>query len=159
MSSETLLQPQPEGIPLPTPSTVSEPHWEGCKRGELMVQHCQDCDGYVFIPQPACTHCQSENLEWVQSSGKGTVYSWTMVYRPQQPSFETPYASAIIEVEEGWYMLTNLVDIAVEDVRIGLPVEVVFHAINDETTLPYFRPAGVAPSGRARLVQAPVAIC
>ena len=82
MTSEALLQPQPEGIPLPTPSTISEPHWEGCKRGELMVQHCQDCDGYVFIPQPACTHCQSENLEWVQSSGKGTVYSWTMVYRP-----------------------------------------------------------------------------
>ena len=142
MSSEAVLQPQPEGIPLPRPSTVSEPHWEGCKRGELMVQRCLECEGYVFIPQPACTHCLSEDMEWVRSSGKGTVYSWTTVYRPQQPSFETPYISAIIEVEEGWYMMTNLVDMPVEDVRIGLPVEVVFHAINDETTLPYFRPSG-----------------
>ncbi|MYB42857.1 MAG: hypothetical protein F4X76_11890 [Chloroflexi bacterium] len=142
MSSEAVLQPQPEGIPLPYPTPVSEPHWEGCKRGELMVQRCVECEGYVFIPQPACTFCLSEELEWVRSSGKGTVYSWTTVYRPQQPSFETPYISAIIEVEEGWYMMTNLIDMSVDDVRIGLPVEVVFHAINDEITLPYFRPAG-----------------
>ena len=142
MSDQAVLQPQPAGIPLPIPTTVSAPHWEGCKRGELLVQRCRECEGYVFIPQPACTHCLSEDMEWVRSSGKGAVYSWTTVYRPQQPSFETPYISAIIEVEEGWHMMTNLVDMPVDAVRIGLPVEVVFHAVSDDITLPYFRPAG-----------------
>lgn len=135
------LKVQPAGIPLPHPSPVSEPHWEGCRRGELLVQQCLDCKGYIFIPQPACTHCLSENLEWVASSGKGTVYSYTTVHRPQQPSFETPYVVAIVEVEEGWHMLANLIDLEVEDVHVGMSVEVTFHALNDEITLPYFRPA------------------
>ena len=135
------LEVQPAGIPLPIPSSISEPHWEGCRRDELLVQRCLDCQGYVFIPQAACTHCLSDNLEWVRSSGKGSVYSYTTVYRPQQPAFETPYVVAIIEVEEGWYMLANLIEMELDDVRVGLPVEVTFHAINDEITLPYFRPA------------------
>ena len=77
----------------------------------------------------------------MRSSGTGTLYSYTTVYRPQQPSFETPYVSAIIEVAEGWYMLTNLIGIEPEDVRIGMPVEVDFHELSEEITLPYFRPA------------------
>ncbi len=135
------LDVQPTGIPLPQPTALSQPHWDGCKRGELLVQRCLDCQGYVFIPQQACTHCLSDRLEWVRSSGTGTLYSYTTVYRPQQPSFETPYVSAIIEVEEGWYMLTNLIGLEPEDVRIGMPVEVDFHELSEEITLPYFRPA------------------
>lgn len=135
------LDVQPAGIPLPQPTAVSQPHWDGCKRGKLLVQCCLDCRGYVFIPQRACTHCLSNRLEWVRSSGTGTLYSYTTVYRPQQPSFETPYVSAIIEVAEGWYMLTNLIGIEPEDVRIGMPVEVDFHELSEEITLPYFRPA------------------
>ena len=135
------LDVQPTGIPLPQPTALSQPHWDGCKRGELLVQRCLDCRGYVFIPQQACTHCLSDRLEWVRSSGTGTLYSYTTVYRPQQPSFETPYVSAIIEVEEGWYMLTNLIGLEPEDVRIGMPVEVDFHELSEEITLPYFRPA------------------
>ena len=136
------LEPQPAGIPLPAPTAVSTPHWEGCRRGELMVQRCRACDGYVFIPQPVCTHCLSDDLEWVRSSGRGVVYSYTIVHRPQQPAFTTPYVCAIVEVEEGWHMLTNLVDVEPGDVRVGLPVEVVFHAFDDRITLPYFRPRG-----------------
>ena len=136
------LEPQPAGIPLPAPTAVSTPHWEGCRRGELMVQRCRACDGYVFIPQPVCTHCLSDDLEWVRSSGRGVVYSYTTVHRPQQPAFTTPYVCAIVEVEEGWHMLTNLVDVEPGDVRVGLPVEVVFHAFDGRITLPYFRPRG-----------------
>ena len=136
-----MLEVQPPGIALPEPSALSQPHWDGCSRGELLVQRCLDCAGYVFIPQPACTHCLSDRLEWVRSSGRGTVYSHTTVYRPQQPAFEAPYVCAIIELDKGWHMLTNLIGLEIEEVRIGLPVEVEFHAFAAEVALPYFRPA------------------
>ena len=137
-----ILEPQPAGIPLPAPTALSAPHWDGCRRGELMVQRCRACGGYVFIPQPACTHCLGGDLEWVRSSGRGVVYSHTAVHRPQQPAFATPYVCAIVEVEEGWHMLTNLVGIEPCAVRVGLPAEVAFHAIGDRIALPYFRPRG-----------------
>ncbi len=137
------LEVQPPGIPLPQPTVLSQPHWDGCRRGELLVQRCLDCAGYVFIPQHACTHCLSDRLEWVQSSGRGTVYSYTTVYRPQQPAFATPYVSAIVELDEGWHMLTNLIGLEIAAVRVGMPVEVEFHAASSEITLPYFRPARV----------------
>ena len=136
------LDVQPPGIPLPRAWSLTQPHWDGCKRGELMVQRCEDCGRHVFIPQYACTSCLSEHLEWVPSSGRGTVYSYTTVHRPQQPAFETPYVCAIVELDEGWHMLTNLVGLEPDDVRIGMRVEVAFHAVSDEVTLPYFRPAG-----------------
>ncbi|MEE8363556.1 MAG: Zn-ribbon domain-containing OB-fold protein [Dehalococcoidia bacterium] len=136
----TALKPQGDAIPLPRMSPLSVPYWEACRRGELMVQRCEDCGHHVFIPQVACTRCFSARLEWVQSSGRGTVYSYTIVYRPQQPAFEVPYAVAIVEMEEGWHTLTNIVGCEPEDVVVGLAVEVQFHAISDEITLPLFSP-------------------
>ena len=127
-------------IPLPHPTDLSQPHWEGCHEGVLRVQRCKDCSTYVFIPRHVCTNCQSDALEWVESSGRGSVYSLTTVHRPQRPVFEPPYTVAIIELEEGWHMLTNLVECEPEDVQIGLPVEVIFRKMSDEITLPLFRP-------------------
>ena len=127
-------------IPLPRPTSLSRPHWDGCKAGELRVQRCRECGGFVFIPQPLCTHCQSEALDWVASTGRGTVYSYTVVHRPPRPAFAVPYVVAIVELEEGWHMLTNLVDCRPEDVRVGMPVEVSFRALSEQITLPYFRP-------------------
>ncbi|HPG27139.1 MAG TPA: Zn-ribbon domain-containing OB-fold protein, partial [Myxococcota bacterium] len=117
----------------------SRPHWDGCREGTLRVQRCRDCQTLVFIPQPCCGNCLSERLEWVDSSGRGTIYSYTTVYRPQQPVFETPYTVVIVELEEGWHMLSNLLGVAPDDVRIGAEVEVDFHAMSDEITLPYFK--------------------
>jgi len=128
-------------IPLPRPTALSRPHWDGCREGELRVQRCRACGGYVFIPQPVCTHCQEASLEWVRSSGRGTLYSYTTVHRPQRPEFEVPYTVAIVELEEGFFMLTNLVDCPAERMRIGMPVEVSFRRMSDEITLPMFRPA------------------
>jgi uncharacterized OB-fold protein len=127
-------------IPLPQPTPLSRPHWDGCREGVLRVQRCGDCDAYVFVPQWFCPRCQSETLDWVESSGRGTVYSLTTVYRPQRPEFEVPYTVAIVELEEGFHMLTNLVDCAIEDRSIGMPVEVTFQKMSDEITLPMFRP-------------------
>ena len=136
-----------KGIPLPRPTELSRPHWDGCREGVLRVQRCRECQTYVFIPEPFCTECQSEELEWVESSGRGTLYSMTTVYRPQRPEFEVPYTVAIVELEEGWHMLTNLVDCPPEEIRVGLPVEVTFRRMSDEVTLPLFRPRGDSRSG------------
>lgn len=125
-------------IPLPRPTALSRPHWDGCREGKLRVQRCKDCETLIFIPQPVCGGCLSENLEWIESSGRGTIYSYTTVYRPQQPVFETPYTVVIVELEEGWHMLSNLLGVAPEDVRIGAEVEVTFRVKSDEITLPYF---------------------
>jgi len=127
-------------IPLPRPTELSRPYWDGCREGLLRVQRCRDCGGHVFIPQPVCTHCQANALEWVESSGRGTLYSFTTVHRPQRPEFEVPYTVVIVELEEGWHMLTNLVECASEDLEIGMPVEVQFRRMSDEITLPLFRP-------------------
>ena len=127
-------------IPLPRPTALSEPHWSGCREGRLMVQHCKDCGSHIFIPQPRCNQCQSDALEWVESSGRGTVYSFTEVHRPPKPQFDAPYMVAIIELEEGWHMLSNLVGCEPGDVAVGMPVKVHFKAMNEEITLPYFEP-------------------
>ena len=131
---------QAKTIPLPRPTALSRPHWDGCREGVLRVQRCGGCGSYVFIPQAVCTECQTDALEWVESSGRGSVYSHTTVHRPPRPEFDAPYVVAIVELEEGWHMLTNLVDCAPEEVAIGLSVEVDFREISDEITLPCFRP-------------------
>jgi len=129
-----------EGIPLPHPTALSKPHWEGCREGVLRVQRCRDCGTYVFIPQPCCTSCLGEDLEWVESSGRGTLYSYTVVHRPQQPSFDAPYTVVIVELEEGWHMLSNLVDCEADEVEVGMPLEVIFREMSEEISLPLFRP-------------------
>jgi hypothetical protein len=139
-----VLQPPGPGIPLPQPTPLSAPHWEGARRGELMVQRCRACGGHVFIPQPVCTHCFATDLEWVQSSGRGTVYSYTTVHRPQQPAYDVPYVAAIIELEEGWYMLSNVIGVEPSEVHVDMAVEVEFHEASGEITLPYFRPASAS---------------
>ena len=131
--------PERGDIPLPRPTTVSAPHWEGCRKGELRVQRCEDCQGYVFIPQAYCTHCFSGKLQWVRSSGRGVIYSCTTIHRPQRQEFEIPYTVAIIELEEGWHMLSNIVDCPHEEIEVGMPVEVFFREMSPEITLPMFR--------------------
>jgi len=128
-------------IPLPQPTELSQPYWDACRRGELIVQRCDDCGEHVFIPQVACTRCFSSNLIWVPSCGRGTVYSFTVVHRPQQPDFAVPYVVAIVEMEEGWYTLTNIVGCDPQAVRIDMPVEVDFRAMSDMITLPFFHPS------------------
>jgi uncharacterized OB-fold protein len=126
-------------IPLPVPTALSRPHWDGCREGVLRVQRCNGCGSFVFVPQPVCGGCLGNDLSWVESSGRGTLYSYTTVERPQQPSFQVPYTVAIVELEEGWHMLSNLVGIAPHEVEIGMPLEVSFERMSDEITLPYFK--------------------
>lgn len=128
--------------PLPRPTALSQPFWDACREERLLVQRCTKCGSHIFIPQPLCTECQRRELSWVESSGRGTLYSWTEIHRPQQPAFtDIPYTAAIVELEEGWFMLSNLIECSPDDRRIGMPLEVSFQRMSDEITLPMFRPA------------------
>lgn len=131
-------------IPLPRPTLLSQPHWDGCRAGKLRVQRCDGCALYVFIPQPLCPRCLGTQLSWVDTSGLGTVYSYTVVHRPQRPEFAVPYVVAIVELDEGFHMLTNLVECRPEDVEVGMPVVVHFQRMSDAITLPYFKPRRAA---------------
>ena len=114
--------------------------WEGVDRGELLIQRCTACGRLRHPPRPMCPNCQS--LEWgtVAASGKGEVFSFIIPHYPQVPMFEYPYVVAVIELEEGTRLISNVIDIDPGDVTIGMPVEVRFVAVDDELTLPLFAP-------------------
>jgi uncharacterized OB-fold protein len=111
------------------------------------VQRCGDCGRHVFVPQPLCCYCSSARLEWVESAGRGSLYSYTVVHRPQRPEFAAPYVVAIVTLDEGFTMLTNLVDCAPERIEIGMRLEVTFRKMSEEISLPLFRPAQAPRSG------------
>jgi uncharacterized OB-fold protein len=136
----TVLTPQTTGIPRPERSALSAPFWEGCLRHQLRYQRCRRCSSALFDPAPLCRNCGSTDLGWELSSGVGTVYSWSIVWRPQAPAFSTPYAVAIVQLDEGYHMITNIIGCTTADVRTGMRVTVEFHDVGDDVHLPYFRP-------------------
>jgi hypothetical protein len=119
---------------------LSQPFWDGLARGALLFQRCEECGGSTHTPAMVCAHCGSRRLAWVPSTGRGIVYSWTIVWRPQTPAFTVPYVPIIVDVEEGWQILSNMVGCAHDEVYVGQTVEVEFHALSADITLPYFRP-------------------
>ena len=125
--------------PVPHPTELSAPHWDGARAGRLMVQRCEACRRYVFTPRHVCPGCLGDTLAWVESSGLGQVYSYTVIHRPPHPAFQPPYCAAIVELDEGWRMVTNIVGLAPEAVRVGLAVQVDFLEVG-EAVLPVFRP-------------------
>jgi uncharacterized OB-fold protein len=136
----TRLTAQTEGIPLPQPSNTSQPFWDGCRDGRLLYQRCLTCGHVVFEPAPLCRWCTSRVLQWEQSRGQGQVYSWTIAYRPQTAAFTIPYAPVIVDLDEGFQMLSNLIDCDTNDLAVGMRVRVDFRQVGP-LTLPYFRPA------------------
>jgi uncharacterized OB-fold protein len=127
-------------IPLPRPTPLSQPHWDGCREGRLRIQRCGACGRAVFIPQPLCPACHATELSWIDCAGRGSLYSYTVVHRPR-PEFAAPYVVAIVELDEGAFLLTNLVDCDPAALAIGQRVEVAFRKMSEEITLPLFRPA------------------
>jgi uncharacterized protein len=138
--TEATLLPQEPGIPVPTPSPISAPYWDACGRGELVFLRCDNCGTIARRPASLCGNCLGRALSWVPGSGRGRLYSWTVVWRPQHPSFAVPYAPAIVALDEGWYMMSAVVGCEPEDLRADMPLVVEFHPAGDEITLPYFRP-------------------
>jgi uncharacterized OB-fold protein len=114
--------------------------FEGTKDGTLLIQRCASCGTLRHPPRPACAVCRSFEWDTVTSSGRGTVYSYVVVHHPQVPAFDYPLPIAVVELEEGTRLVADLVGVAPDAVRIGMPVAVEFVAVDDELTLPLFRP-------------------
>lgn len=138
MTLDPILEPQHGDLPRPAAGPITAPFWHGCAKGELLFQRCENCGEANFPPGEHCRFCLSAQLAWRQSQGRGEVYSFTIVYRAVTPSFRAPYAPAIVTLAEGYQMLTNIVDLRPDQLRIGLPVAVRFHQVNSELWLPYF---------------------
>ena len=129
--------------PLPEISPLTEPFWSAAKARRLVLQRCESCAAYRFPPEVGCFACGSPKAAWSDVSGRATLYSWTVAYPPVLPYFQErlPWPVAAVELEEGPRMVTNLVDVAVADYRIGMALQVDFEDVDPETTLVVFRRA------------------
>jgi len=127
--------------PLPLMEGLAKQFYDWCGQGELRFQRCARCGAFRHIPRELCAECGSFDWEWARSSGKGTVFTYTVVARALHPAFlnATPYAAVIVELEEGVRILSNVVDCPPEQMRIGMPVHVDFEKQSDSVTLPVFR--------------------
>ncbi len=128
--------------PLPEPSPWSKPFWDASKKHQLMIQKCKDCQKFIFYPKLFCPHCLSSNLEWVKASGRGKVYSYTIVhsYQPTEFSEDIPYVVGVIELTEGVRMMSNIIGCPPDKVKCDMKVEVVFDDVTETVTLPKFKP-------------------
>jgi uncharacterized OB-fold protein len=126
--------------PVPTPETKH--FWDGARAGELRLQRCRACDKAYFPPRPCCPRCASCDTEVFRATGRATLYSYVIHQRPM-PGFEPPYAIAVVTLDEGPRMMTNLVDVAQtpEALELDMALEVTFQKLDDEISLPVFRPA------------------
>jgi uncharacterized OB-fold protein len=127
--------------PLPVVTPVGREFWNGTKRHELLVQHCNDCGNNTMYPKILCPSCLSENVGWIKSSGKGKIHTFTTICANSPKAFRDamPYTLAIIELEENVRLLSNIVDCNPEDIKCEMPVEVVFDDVTEEFTLPRFK--------------------
>jgi uncharacterized OB-fold protein len=128
--------------PLPVASPESTPFWQAAKEHRLLIPRCNACAKFWFPPSRLCPHCLSGDVGWQAVSGRGHVYSFVVFHRVYHPGFagEVPYVVAIVELEEGPRMLTNIVGIPVDQVRCNMPVAVVFDDVSNEVAIPKFTP-------------------
>jgi hypothetical protein len=128
----------------PAPILTDDNHafWDAAREGRLVTQRCGGCGRLQHPPRPMCPSCQGLEMEIVDLAGTGVVYSYSILHHPQHPSFDYPVVAALIDLDEGVRILSNLVDVPPEDVRIGMPVEVRFVPTRDEMAVPVFAPPG-----------------
>ena len=139
-----MTQEAPKITP-PVPQPESDFYWEKCKEGELWLRHCKSCDKTYFYPRDLCPMCFSRNTDWIQTDGKGTLHTFAIVHRGPTPAFrdKAPYVTAVVELQGGARMPTNLVEIDPdpEVIKCGMALEVTFEKLDDNISLPMFRPS------------------
>jgi uncharacterized OB-fold protein len=128
---------------LPTPDQDTQPYWDAAREGRLLIKRCASCGRAHFYPRPFCPFCWSEEVAWEEASGRATLYTYSVVHHNDLPPFpeRVPYVAAVVDLEEGPRMMTNVVDCPFEQLRVGMPLEVTFRKETDEITVPVFRPA------------------
>ena len=132
--------------PLPIAQPESDLYWEKAKAHELWVMRCNDCNDIYFYPRAICPNCFGRNTEWVKHSGKGTLYTYAIVHRAPMPGWrdDVPYVVAMVELEGSTArMPTNIVGVEPDpkNLKVGMPLEVVFEDVTEKVTLPKFKPA------------------
>jgi uncharacterized OB-fold protein len=129
--------------PLPAVDDLSQPFWEAAKQHRLVIQRCQECSYFNHPPRPACDACQSQQLQFEPVSGRGTIYTFTVMHQPNIAGFEEqiPYVNILVELEEQplLFMVSNLPGSEKDKVCIGGRVEAYYEDVDVDITLPQFR--------------------
>lgn len=136
-------------VKTPVVSKLGAGHWAAAREGRLALQRCEDCGRFFHYPSAVCEHCLSTSVATADVSGLGTVESFSVVYRAFSPDFEAdvPYAVALVGLDEGVNLLTWVVGVDPEDVRIGMRVRATFEQVSDEIWLHRFRPVETQEEG------------
>lgn len=127
--------------PLPSPNPATLPYWSATREHRLSIPKCEDCGQFHFYPRSHCPHCGSGRLTWQDVSGKGTVFSWTEVFRAPSKAFtgDVPYIVAVVELDEGPHLMSRIVRAAGEEIHVGQKVAVEFEDVAEDLSLPVFR--------------------
>jgi len=128
--------------PLPKPTREDRPFWEAARQHRFILPRCRQCGHVWFPPYLNCQRCLSFDREWMEASGRGTVWGWIEMQQPYIPSFrdDLPYNVVLVELEEGPKMFSNVVGLPNDEIKVGMPVEVVFEGLTEQFALPKFRP-------------------
>lgn len=145
MTSSEPAPPRRKHVPTPNPETRH--FWDGARQGQLVLQKCCDCTTIYFPPRPFCPACSSRRVEAFAASGRATLYSFVINHRPRPDWPQEPHSIAIVQLEEGPRMITNIVNVAQtpEALQLDLPLEVVFERLSDDIYLPVFQPREARP--------------
>ena len=130
------------GYPRPAPvDPNAQVFWQSIGRGTMLLQRCADCGTFRHPPAPVCAACGSNSSTWTPSAGTGEVWSFSVVHPPTLPAFadRTPYGAVVVRLDEGVFMVSNLVDCPVEELAVGARVELAITTVDDDVTLPLFR--------------------
>ncbi len=130
-------------LPRPIPEPENQPFWDAVRDGELRVQRCSACGTLRHPPRPMCANCQSLEVEWMLLSGAGSVFSYIVSHQAVHPALvdRVPFATVMVELDEGPRMVSNLVDVEPDDITIGLRVRLAPFRLDDDIALPLFEPA------------------
>lgn len=131
-------------LPRQEDPALTQPFWDATKRHELIIPRCKKCDLYFWYPRQACPKCLEADWEWAPASGKGRLHTYTVVRQPQNPTFvdDVPYAYAVVQLEEGVRLISNIVGCKIpDDLRVDMPLMVSFEDVAPEWTLVKFKPA------------------
>lgn len=130
--------------PLPIIDPDTAPYWKAAKAHRLLIKHCADCGKHHFYPRELCPYCHSDAVQWTEARGTGTIYSFTIARRPAGPAFkpDAPYVVAIVELDEGPRMMTNITGSPPGSIRIGQRVSVAYEDVSEEISLPKFALSG-----------------
>lgn len=130
-------------LDLPTVDDGTAAWWQACRDHRLLVKRCADCGRAHFYPRPFCPYCWSEHVDWEPASGRATLYTWSVVHSNDLPPFDerVPYVAAVVDLEEGPRMLTNVVDCDADRLRADMALVASYRPLADDLVLPVFRPA------------------